>query len=135
MTSKEFEEERNLFHELTFLDDDNILDMAREKPYLQSQYINKYNDSLEKLLVLKIELDKLYADVYRETKFNAKNVWNTKGEIETQMFADEKYYNKKKEYEFQKMVTDFYSDAVDTIKNMGFDIKNYIEYKKFLLGS
>jgi hypothetical protein len=133
MTREEFDKLRKEFQEITFIDDDNLLDMARERPYIHSDYLNRYNSELDKLHKLKADLDKKYADVYKELKFGKFN-WATKGEIENQIYADDSYYKLKLEYDFQKLVCDFLSDAIDIIKGISFDIKNYTEYKMFLLG-
>lgn len=134
MTREEFDELRIEFKELTFIDDDNILDMARERPYLHSDYLNRYNKEILKLQQLKGKLDQLFGEKYKEIKFNSKFSWSTKGEIENQIYADDEYYTKKLEYDFQKTVVDFLGDSIDIIKGISFDIKNYTEYKMFLLG-
>ena len=82
MTREEFDELRIEFKELTFIDDDNILDMARERPYLHSDYLNRYNKEILKLQQLKGKLDQLFGEKYKEIKFNSKFSWSTKGEIE-----------------------------------------------------
>jgi hypothetical protein len=134
MNRHEFDEIRAEFQAITLIDDDNLLDMARERPYLHSRYLNEYNKEILILHNMKSNLDKLFAKKYKDIKFDTKHAWNTKGEIENQIFGDDEYYNIKVEYDFQKTIVDFYSDAIDIIKSISFDIKNYTEYKMFLMG-
>lgn len=133
MNRADFDKLRKEFQNITFIDDDNLLDMARERPYIHSKYLVKYNDELDILHTLKCNLDKKFGDLYKELKFGKFN-WATKGEIENQIYADDNYYKLKLEYDFQKLVVDFLGDAIDIIKGISFDIKNYTEYKMFLLG-
>lgn len=134
MTKEEFEILRADFRDITFIDDDNLLDMARERPYLHSDYLNRYNTELLKLNELKGKLDFMFGEKYKELKFNSKFSWSTKGEIENQIYSDDEFYKKKLEYNFQKTVVDFLGDSIDILKGISFDIKNYTEYKMFLLG-
>lgn len=134
MTKEEFKQERDKFERLTLINDDNLLDMARERPYIHAKYINLYNTELQKSSRLKNKLDKLHAKLFKEIKYDRGFNWGTKGEIENQMFLEPVYYELKKQYDFQKLVTDFYEQCIDIIKSISFDIKNYTEYNMFLMG-
>jgi hypothetical protein len=55
-------------------------------------------------------------------------------EIEKYLFTDEKYVKLYRQVRVLESVCEYLESAVKKVSGLGFDIKNYIEIKKFLNG-
>lgn len=56
--------------------------------------------------------------------------WGTAKEIDSQVNSDADYCKLLREMNTQKYYFNFISETLNTIKNLGFVIKNYLDYKK-----
>lgn len=114
---------------------DNIEEVIRVNNLLPST-IQKWTKlyTTQKYLVsqLKVSLNKIYGELYYYYKFNDNVSWGTTKEIESQIYKDSKYLMAIKEYDTQKYYYDFIEETLTNIKNLGFTIKNYLDYKKML---
>ena len=114
---------------------DNIEEVMRVNNLLPST-IQKWTKlyTTQKYLVsqLKVSLNKIYGELYYYYKFNDNVSWGTTKEIESQIYKDSKYLIAVKEYDTQKYYYDFIEETLTNIKNLGFTIKNYLDYKKML---
>ena len=82
----------------------------------------------------KIELDKIYADLYKFYKEDYSRELN-KGDIEYYINKDESYYTKNNEYQIQESICMYLESIVKRANGLSFDVKNYIDLKLFMAGS
>lgn len=105
-----------------------------EKNNLLPSEINKWTKIWSKqyyiVQCLKIDLEKLYGELFKHYKFNDSCAWGSTKEIETQIHSDDSYKAKILEYTTQKYYLDFVTETLSSVKNLNFVIKNFIDYKK-----
>jgi len=88
---------------------------------------------VKELQILKnkiIEKDKVYGELYHKYKYNFEYQLDTKGEIESYIKADDKYYKIALECAQQEVQVRYLEDTVTQINNIGFRIGNFINLRK-----
>lgn len=83
---------------------------------------------------LQIDLEEIYGELYKTYKFESTYRWDTKGEIESQIFADKKYINIKKLLNDKIVIVEYISQTIDNIKNVSYQIKSYMDWERFKAG-
>lgn len=113
--------------------DINVLDKSLEIPKIFQKYLSFYIRESTKCKTMKIELEQMYGKKIQEIK---KDVGYKLNVVETEGFvnSDEKYTQLRKDYVIQEAVCKFLEESIISIKNMSFNIKNYVELKIFLGG-
>ena len=83
---------------------------------------------------MNIDKNEKYGKLYEKYKFNHTQTLDTKGEIEAWINSDPVYVKLLKELAEQEVVCKYLEGVVDKMSKLSFDLKNFIEYKKFLSG-
>ncbi len=117
------------------IDKDTVLNQSLNRVKLQTTYNDIFSTEFRNLRNKIANLDKKYGELYHHFKFNSKYNLTSKTDIEAYIKKDELYYTLLKEVNDQKMIVEFLENTVKNIKTMSYDIKNFIEYKKFLEGN
>jgi len=81
---------------------------------------------------LKTKMNEIYGEKFKFYKFDDNYTWSATKEIESQINKDPTYIAVVKEYDTQKYILDFIEETVSNIKNVGFTIKNYLDYQKMI---
>lgn len=116
---------------------------AADNPKLQAKYLNlllsfknRYADAERKLRKIQRDRYDYWAGrapthVYREEPQPIKLI---KSEISTYVDADSKVQEARAERDRLKHIVEYLEAVVQAIRNRGFDVKNIIEYRKFMAG-
>lgn len=116
------------------LDDSNIEAKALAIPSLYHKYLTKFTDESLELKRLIVEKDRFFGERVKFYKENyPRDLKMT--EIERYIDSEREYIEKLKMCKLQETICQFLEGIVKRVQSLGFDIKNYIELRKFLSGS
>lgn len=73
-----------------------------------------------------------YGELVKFYKFNDSYSWGNAKEIDSQINANPDYCKMLREINEQKYFLTFISETLSNMKNLGFVIKNYLDYKKIV---
>ena len=134
MKVEDFETLKKYAEEDTALPDniEQVMQVNNLLPSPVQKWTKLYTTQKYLISQLKVNLNKIYGECYYYYKFNDNVSWGTTKEIESQIYKDPKYLAAVKEYDTQKYYFDFIEETLTNIKNLGFTIKNYLDYKKML---
>lgn len=110
---------------------DNCQSKLMELTILYSKCVDVFSEESLILNDLELQRDTLYGELLEHLKFNSDKRWDTKGEIESQMFRDVNYQSIIRQINEQKSVTDYLGRVFEMIKSTQFAIKNYMDWEKF----
>lgn len=131
---QEFESWRSQAQIDLHLDDSNIESRALAIPSLYHKYLTKFTDESLELKRLIVEKDRFFGErvkYYREDHPRELKM----AEIERYIDSEREYIEKVKICRLQETICQFLEGIVKRVNSLGFDIKNYIELRKFLSGS
>lgn len=83
---------------------------------------------------LKIDRQELYGKLVYDYRFNKPVAWDGK-QMEAQILADPQYLVLVRNLEEQKYYLNYIEETMNTVKGLGFTIRDFLSYKKMLLGS
>ena len=109
--------------------DDNISAKSMELPLLYHEYLDTYSKELRILRKLEVDKKKMFGDLYDKIK-HGNVMWDTKAEVETQIWRDPGFYKLCVEYNEQDTIVQQLELCLKNIQNISFQIKNLIEYRK-----
>lgn len=112
----------------------NALEKTLEVPQLFQRYLSLF---LRESLILKkmrVNLDKLYGQRFRYYREDYGRELRA-GEIEHFINSEEEYHKKNLEYQTQEAICKYLEDTTQKMKNLSFDLKNFIDLRSFLGGS
>jgi hypothetical protein len=112
------------------LSEDNLEKKSMEIPLLYHQYLDIYSKELRLLKKLELDKKKEYAISYEKVKHKSNISWDTKSEIEAQVYNEQSFYTKCVEYNEQETMVNQLELCLKNIQNMSYQIKNLIEWKK-----
>lgn len=105
-----------------------------EKNNLLPTYISDWQKLFanQTFIVKKMEIDAgvKYGELVKYYKFNDSYSWSNAKEIDSQINANPDYCKMLRDINEQKYFLTFISETLSNMKNLGFVIKNYIDYKK-----
>ena len=118
---------------ISFTEED-VQSKSHQIPYLYQSYLKILSKELKELNDIELEKLSMYGFLFEHYKFNHTYRYDTKTEIEAQIFGDSKYQSISKRYEEQHIIVIYIEKTLENIKSMSFSIKNFIELKKFYAG-
>lgn len=139
-----FEEINNLISEMLSIDEENLDGSALEQPKIFSFLQRLYAIHSRKLS--KLMTDQKKVDLFRWKYYNEKlpSEYYTKKEplrekvlktdVDKYLKTDDLVVEAKNQVEEQDRIVNLIESAQKVMASRGFDIKNAIEYRKFLLG-
>ena len=132
MTVNEFKDlEKKAEEELKMPDKlSEIIDKNNLLPTYISDWQKLYAN--QTFIVKKLEIDAAvkYGELVKYYKFNDSYSWGNAKEIDSQINANSDYCKMLREINEQKYFLTFITETLSNMKNLGFVIKNYIDYKK-----
>jgi len=111
-----------------------LCDSTLHHSKLYHRYVDLFTVESRKLKKLKADKVKKYGELYHHYKFEGDFKLDTKGEIDAYIGANKEYYDLILKFNDQEIVCQFLDKTLDNINNMKWNVKNYLEYKKFLSG-
>ena len=134
---------QDLWEQDSKIDDDNLHSESTKIPSLHSKYYKLYNNSLvlkksqeNKYKILKKEKWQYYTgraepEVYAEYPFDHKVL---KGDLDKYLDADEDIIKCLTKIDYYQMMLDYLDSIIKTILNRTYQLKNAIEWQKFIRG-
>jgi dGTP triphosphohydrolase len=135
MTQEQFEKFKVHSVEIFNISDLNIIEKTRLLSKTLQNYIVIFIDELNELKEFKCQQERLYGQLYKYYKEDYKVELDSKHEYETYIYADEKYCKLCVEVNKQEIIVKFLEETIDNIKKMSYNIKNWLEIKKYLDGN
>ena len=84
---------------------------------------------------MKIKANEKYGELVKLYKFNDNYSWNNAKEIDSQINANPEYCKIMRSINEQEYFLTFITETLEDFKNLGYNIKNYLDYKKLMMGS
>lgn len=113
--------------------EENIASKSLRVGYIYGKWLREFTSRSMELKQKKVDLE---IEVGKLTKFY-KEEYNRDlkaTEIEKYLFTDEKYVKLYRQIKVLESICEYLEGAVKKISGLGFDIKNWVEIKKFLNG-
>lgn len=134
MTVQEFKDlEKKAETELKMPDKmSEIIDKNNLLPTFISDWQKLYAN--QTYIVKKLEIDAAikYGELVKYYKFQDNFSWGNAKEIDSQINANPDYCKMLREINEQKYFLTFITETLSNMKNLGFVIKNYLDYKKII---
>lgn len=112
---------------------DQLDTKLREIPNLHSKYLRHYYREKKKLVELEVDLKSLYLQKWKYYKNDYDFVVDNK-HINFYIDGDKEYNTKLLELGRQKNLVEYFSNLLKKCNSLSFDIRNMIEYIKFING-
>ena len=132
MNSKEFNTLKQITETKLTFSEDNFQSKLAEVPLLYSRYLQIFVNENKNLMELKLKKEVKYADLYRYFKYSANERWDTKSEIEAQMYSDIQFQSIISDINTQQEIVTFLEQTLDNIKTLSFAVRNHIDWQKFI---
>lgn len=117
------------------LNKNNIIEKNLLIPKLYNKYLNIYNKELKLYKDYLLLKDKTYGELFHYYKFDYHIKLDKKTDIDPYINNDIKFNKICYKLNNQEIYIKWIEKILDNIKQMGYSIKNFIEYQKFLNGS
>jgi hypothetical protein len=134
MTETEFKKLRKKSENDLTITKKNVLEKSLQIPKLLDSYIKIFTKEYHDYKNLLAKKKKKYGELYEHFKFKSKYTLDKKSEIEPFIYGDDDFFKISKQCNDQEMICKFLENIIDTLKSMSFNIKNFIDYNKFLNG-
>lgn len=132
MTTEQFTKLKKLTEESVTIDLNKLQTQLLEIPLLHDRYLTLFIRENKSLNFLQTQKQELYAKLYKHFKYDANERWETKHEIESQMYTDKSYVSLLSRIDDQQEIVTYLEKTIDNIKNLSFTIKNYMDWQRFL---
>jgi len=134
MTDQEFSELKKHVEESLHVNDTNVEKLCRQVPLLYQQYLDLYLTELQLLKDFKTKRDVLYGQLYKKFRRGEHEIIDNKHEIESYIKADISYFDLCIKINKQEIYSEYLEQTVNNIKQLGYSIRNYLDFKKYLNG-
>jgi len=113
----------------------NILDKTRSLSKTLQNYITLLVSELDELKDIKQQREYLYGQLYKFYKEDYNRELESKHEYENYIYSNDKYNTLSIEVNRQEIIVKYLEETIDNIKKLSFNIKNWLEIKKYLEGN
>jgi len=134
MTPEDFKKLKKRATEDIQFNEDNAVQMSALVPNLYQKYLSLYISELEKYKILLLKRDRMYGQLLKKEKLEGEIEWRSKDEYNSVIICNDDYYNIKLQAQEQEYIVKFLEETLENIKRLSFNIKNYVDLKKFLGG-
>ena len=127
---------------------EEIIKKRNQLPGLEQNYTKLLAVQTQLCADLEVDLAELYGKLYKCFKFPRMNkeliseyglsineIWDTSKGIESQIDCVPAYIKMKKDLNIQKAIKEFVQDTRKNIIDLGFAIKDYLDYKRGLMST
>lgn len=115
-------------------DPKNIENLCSENSSLYQKYLDIYSTELLELKKLKLEYDEKYGNEFKQVKYYDKHEWGNKAEVDSQINTKKDILEIRNKLAVEEVIVDYLQNVLENIKRLSFSIKNYIDYKKVMMG-
>jgi hypothetical protein len=134
MNDEQFSKIKKLIEDKLKINDEAVIvQTSKNMPAIFQTVLDLFIKEMCVLKELKRLKEKEYAELYKKFRENY-NLTLTKDEIKTYCNSDEDYYKTCSEFDKQELYVKYFEMTLDNIKRMSYDIKNWVEIKKFYAG-
>lgn len=116
-----------------FLDEATLAAKALEVPKLYHFYLLEFTSHSQVLKTKKAELERAFGEKVKYYKEEYDRELRM-SEIEKYVFTDPKYYNMHLEVMDLEVLCRYLEDIIKRVSGLQYDIKNYIELRRFFAG-
>lgn len=109
-----------------------IIDKNNLLPTFISDWQKLYANQTYIVKKLEIDAGVKYGELVKFYKFQDNYSWGNAKEIDSQINANPEYCKMLREINEQKYFLTFITETLSNMKNLGFVIKNYLDYKKII---
>lgn len=109
-----------------------IIDKNNLLPTFISEWQKLYANQTYIVKDMEIKAAEKYGQLVKFYKFNDSYSWGNAKEIDSQINANPEYCKLMREINQQKYFLNFITETLSNMKNLGFVIKNYLDYKKII---
>jgi len=136
MKKEDYEKLKEKFEQETRITEDNIQEKSIQLSNLYSIMLNLYTRELKNLKIKKIEMERIYGEIYLDLKKNGKDGIDSSSKADADIYinSDQRYYPLKIEYAQLQSQVDYLEKTLSILDNLGFRIKNYIDIVKIRKG-
>lgn len=115
------------------LDEDNIRGKSLEVPKIYHRYLREFTTRSLELKVKRAELERVFGErvKYYKEEYDRELKMS---EIEKYVFVEERYYNLHLDIIRLESLCRYLEDVVKRANGLPYDIKNYIDLRKFIDG-
>lgn len=113
---------------------DNCQGKLMELTVLYSKCIDLFSEESLLLNELKLQKDIIYGDLLETLKFESNRRWDSKNELESQMYREPKFQLISRQINEQQSVVDYLGKCFEIIKSTQYAIKSYMDWEKFKSG-
>jgi len=115
-------------------DPKNVESLCVDNSSLYQKYLDIYSTELLTLKQMKIMYDSRFGVAYKEVKYKDGYDWSKKGEVENQINTREDILELRNKMAVQEVIVEYLQNVLENIKKLSFSVKNYIDYKKVMMG-
>ena len=134
MDKKTLDELKNYVADICDINEENLDEKLRENAKRYNQIFHQFAYECNELNKIEREMKEEYGRLYKHFKYEDDHTWDSKGEIESQIFADKKYSALTLKHNEQTYVVKQLEGCLNNIKHTSFQIKNLISLLKFRSG-
>jgi len=135
MTEEKFDKIKKIINDrFDFKSEKDTLEFSRTSVQFHQLVLDLMVKETLELKKLSLKKDELFSEKFKyyNEDYNRKKL--SPKDIGVYISADKDYYKLSYEYERVKTIADYLERTIDNIKRSSFQIKNYIEMKKFMNG-
>ena len=125
---------RSYIEKLCEIEESNLSERLIMIPKRQHDLFIRYVYESKQLGRAEIEMKKMYGDLYKKFKYDDDRNWDTKGEIESQIYSDPKYQRLWIDFNNQKYIVEELEGFLANLKSLYYNIKELIGWFKFQAG-
>lgn len=125
---------REYIEHLCEIDEENVEYRIKEIPKIRHELFTRFSHECRELDNLNISLKKKYGDLYKHYKYEDDRNWDTKGEIESQIYSNKDYCTMWRIYNEQKYIVKELEGILENLKSLSYDIKELNQLIRFKSG-
>jgi hypothetical protein len=134
LSDKEFNDLQDYLEDKLTFNEENIGLKTMELASIHHKLIRLLSSMTKDKTAIEGKLDEMYGTLYKFYKFESEYRWETKGEIESQIFSDKRYSTIKERANLITVQITFVGKSLDSLKEISYQIKNYIDFQKLMNG-
>lgn len=104
-------------------------------PKIHNNIMRHYFTQKQKLIEMEVDLNKAYKQKYHYYAYDYEFKLSSEKQIVFHVEGDEEFSEKRKRFNYQKLLVEFLSESLKKANALSFDVKNIIEYTKFISGN
>lgn len=134
MDKKTLDSIKNGVQDVCKVNEDNLENRTEHIAKWQYDVYMRWARETIELNKIKVEMKRVHGELYRKYKYEDNRAWDTKGEIESQIYTEKKYTDLCIKYHEQEYIVKTLEGCTETLKTASFQIRNTIDFLKYKSG-